>query len=299
MSAKLRKQVQFYITVQLKICVYIYIQWKPKKITWLLWQECLENRQAKWPLDFKNYVYWIHSLTAHFMTVLGNCTLTINIVLKFITLPSTKAQHKVYNVSPTPKFWISSVCAAPHHWCRCWLRFVVIFGEKKVISLESCWQDKSHMYCFILFLLQFSSLVPAVFMLLAATVPSPNLRREIISWCCFEGEGYLSNYPGILVWKFCGFVDPCDYILNSAILSYFDTSHMQLLFAPLVVAFVSYLHKLLNCLPHSVMPRQCCKMLTYCSCLHCFSVLIFKLKLIVWWSTHLLFLDGTVLYFGS
>lgn len=132
------------------------------------------------------------------MTVLSYSTLKISIVLKFITLSSTKSQHKMYNVSSTPKFWISCEHATPHHWCHCWLRFVVVLGENNVISLKSCWQDKSHVHCFILFLLQFSSLVPAVFMLFAATVPSPTLRWEIISWCRFEGEGYFSGYPGIL-----------------------------------------------------------------------------------------------------
>lgn len=70
-------------------------------------------------------------------------------------------------------------------------------------------------------------------------------------------------------------------ILSSATSSYLDTSYMQFLFPPLVVTLFSYLCKLLNFLPHSVMPPQCYKMLTYCTCSHYFSVLIFKLELIV------------------
>lgn len=162
-----------------------------------------------------------------------------------------------------------------------------VCGEKKVISLGSCWQRKLDVHCFIWFLLQRSSLVPAVFMLFDATVPSPNLGREIISsWCCFEGEGYLSRYHGILGWKSCGFADRCDYIVLCIFALLGCHLYATSLF-PFGVTLFSYLCKFLNCLPHSVMPSQCYTMLTYCSDLHCFSLLIFKSELIVQWSTHL------------
>lgn len=176
------------------------------------------------------------------------------------------------------------VCATPHHWCHCRLQFVVVLGENKVISLESCCQDKSDVHCIIFFLLQFFSPVLAVFMLFAATVSSPILGREIISsWFSFEGEGYLSSSHGVLGWKSCGFADPCDYIVlcNFVLLGCLLYAISLFPYGGHIILILMQTSELSG--SRVLYPDNATKMLTYSSCLHCFSVLIFKLELSVWW----------------